>query len=353
MSFNLLTATKEATPERMTELLYEGGSLISGQVTQVGMTTSDSVHANTARLGIAYSEGAKGSLPTKLFLKICKPGSALFGDNEILYYARMTPPISPSPAPTCYHHAYSSETGRYHLLLEDMSDTHQVSWNGEPTLAKCLPTVETLARMHSYWLDHPSLAEATGRYPDKAVIERYVSHAEPGLQPLLEDDSLDLSAYEREILLEAFSKQPKRMIERANRGNGITFIHGDLNPGNILTPLNPLDRAFLIDHQPFKWSLTAWLGVSDLAYMMVHWWEPEIRRALEKPLLKAYHERLTELGAVGYSWENLWEDYLLSAVQSVYVVTDWCIDPKEKGEMRWVWELQLRKTLVALKDLTE
>jgi hypothetical protein len=50
-------------------------------------------------------------------------------------------------------------------------------------------------------------------------------------------------------------------------------------------------------------------------------------------------------------WDQLWRDYRLCAVQSLYVAADRCSDPDELTAMRWVWWPQLRKTLAAMEDL--
>jgi hypothetical protein len=55
-------------------------------------------------------------------------------------------------------------------------------------------------------------------------------------------------------------------------------VHGDLNPGNLLWPRQGVEPVYLIDRQPFDWSLQRWLGVSDLARLMIIPWAPELRR---------------------------------------------------------------------------
>lgn len=107
----------------------------------------------------------------------------------------------------------------------------------------------------------------------------------------------------------------------------------------------------MIDRQPFDWSLVVWLGVSDVAYMMVHWWDTELRRQYEMPILRHYHSSLQRQGVENYSWEQLFWDYRLCAVQSIYVATEWCSDASATHKMRWVWLPQLQKALQAYADL--
>jgi hypothetical protein len=102
---------------------------------------------------------------------------------------------------------------------------------------------------------------------------------------------------------------------------------------------------------PIDWSLVVWLGVSDVAYMMVHWWDTELRQHYELPILQHYHHSLQRRGVENYAWEQLYIDYRLCAVQSIYVATEWCVDAREAQAMRWVWLPQLQKALQAYVDL--
>ncbi len=48
--------------------------------------------------------------------------------------------------------------------------------------------------------------------------------------------------------------------------------------------------------------------MSDLAYMMVHWWNAAVRRQLEGPLLKRYHEQLEHRCVRDYPFTKVWSD---------------------------------------------
>ena len=138
------------------------------------------------------------------------------------------------------------------------------------------------------------------------------------------------------------------MVERAKGGKNLTYIHGDAHARNFLLPRDPNNgRAYLIDRQPFDWSLQCWAGVSDLAYLMVHWWYPERRRLLERPLLERYHRRLQEHGIKDYDWDDLWYDYRLSAIFSLLVVAAW----GGETELAFNWYPQLEKATAAYEDL--
>lgn len=143
---------------------------------------------------------------------------------------------------------------------------------------------------------------------------------------------------------------PSMMIARTNDPNGFTLIHGDPNWNNILVPHNADRPLYIIDRQPFDWSLTVWLGVYDLAYALVLDWDIDERRRFEIPILRHYHDRLTALGVYDYSWEQLLLDYRLSVPICVYVAIEWC-----RGGVNepWVhiWLPMLQQAMTACDDL--
>jgi len=106
-----------------------------------------------------------------------------------------------------------------------------------------------------------------------------------------------------------------------------------------------------LDRQPFTWSLTTWLGVSDLSYLMVQYWDVEVRRELEMSVLREYHRQLLANGVIGYDWDQLFADYKLCAVQAVYTVAEWCIKAEDRERMHWLWRLELERAMYAFFDL--
>ena len=122
-----------------------------------------------------------------------------------------------------------------------------------------------------------------------------------GLDSLLDATRADISDSWRQVILDIFEYHPGKMLERTKDPSGFTIVHGDINPGNILYPIKNREctrlrqaygaagkriaastkgKVYFLDRQPFTWSLTTWLGVSDLSYLMVQYWDTELRRDL-------------------------------------------------------------------------
>lgn len=339
----------EITPAWLTQILREAGSLTRGTVSAI---ETDSIQSNWARNAVLkpiYSADALGEKPEKLFVKLCNPGPGTFGDSEIIYYAVVAPEIKDAPIPRCYHSAYDIEQGKYHLVLQDLSATHAP--DVPPTWELATGAITAMAQLHAGWWNHPRL-DSVGDFPDRNKIEKYVGFAKAGLAPMLEEVGADLSPEWVALIHKIFESHCDKMIARVGDGRDMTCIHGDLNPGNILSPITEeMKRTYLIDRQPFEWSMTVWLGVSDLSYMMVHWWETDMRRRWEKPILQEYHRQLVRLGIEDYSFDQLWDDYRLCAMQSLYTPASWCVNADQRKGAKGLWWSQLQKTMTACVDL--
>ena len=331
-------------------MLARGGTLRAGRVRDLCVDTERSVWSKISRLRPRYDDAAAGECPAALLLKICAGDHAVFGPSEVLYYTRDYADLPHAPIPRCYDAQYSSEPRAYHILMADLSATHTSTRELPPTLERGRAVAEALAALHAHrW--GPERLRAVGGVPGRPEIERYLAHVRQGLAPLLETlgDALDRRWHD--ALLDIFTHHPEQMVARARDPTGFTLVHGDVNPGNILAPHDGAGPVYLVDRQPFEWSLTTWLGASDLAYMIVHWWDAELRRRWELPILRHYHEELGRRGVTNYSWAQLRRDYALAAVQSVYVAVEWLVREQDRATMRWLWEPQLGKAMTAFFDL--
>jgi hypothetical protein len=346
----VISDVDQVTPDWLTDVLARSGVLPAGRVLQVGVETERSVWSQIVRLRPRYDD-ATGRPPTALLLKICAGDDAVFGPSEVLYYTRDYQGLAAAPIPRCHDAQFSESPRAYHILMDDLSATHANTWEIAPTLERGRAVADALAALHAYRWGPAELSAIGATLPGTAEIERYIGHVRQGLQPLLDTLGDTLDPRWREALHDLFANHPARMLARTHDHAGFALVHGDVNPGNILAPRAAAGSVYLVDRQPFDWSLTTWLGVSDVAYMMVHWWDTALRRQWERPILRHYHDALTRRGVSGYPWDQLERDYRLCAVQSVYVAVEWLIVEQDRTRMRWVWEPQLHKAMTAFFDL--
>ncbi len=343
-----ICAVEEVTAAWLTGVLRQSGALVEGQVVGFQALTGTSNWSSNARLQLSYSPQSSGPCPATVFLKLVQTsqgGEDCFGDSEVRYYLEDYVDWPRAPLLKCYDGAY--EAGRYHLLLEDVSQTHQPSVHVPPTLEYGCALARALAVLHvRWWFSRREIPMVTA-----AQVQRYVSVARPGLAHVLDDPDGVLDGRQAEVLRQFFLSHPHQMVERLKEPNGFALVHGDLNGFNILVPYEQGGPLYLIDRQPFEWSLTTWLGVGDLAFVLISDWSVEARRSCEQEILRAYHQALVEEGVEGYSWTQLWEDYRLCLPMGIYCAVEFCKHGVDEP-MRARWMSLLDRSLAVLEEDT-
>lgn len=341
----IITHLEQVTIEWLTGVLANSGALRRGAVTGFDVAPGRGNWSTSARLAVRYADGAQGTLPQRLFLKMVNTDleDEFFGASEVTYYTRDYAGVEDAPLIRCYDAAYSEEQRRYHLLLDDVFETHVEAAAKAPTLEYGLALAEGLATLHAPWWDKSPQHSADH-------IRRFAEIAEPGAGYILKEFAPELKPHWPEMITAFYARHPQRMIDRAQAPNGFTLIHGDVGHNNILVPRNGDRPIYIIDRQPFDWSLTTWLGVYDLAYAMVLDWDIETRRQLEVPVLRRYHAALLQRGIVDYAWQQLWDDYRLCVAMGLYIATEYCRGP---GGARLVdvWLPMLQRSLTACDEL--
>jgi hypothetical protein len=352
MANEVITTVNQVTADWLTSVLMQSAALNEGAVQAFNVDTTERELSTNVRLKVKYIAGSRGNMPLNLFLKMVyiDQEDEFFGPSEVNYYIRDYVGVKGVPLLRAYDAAYSEAHGRYHILLDDVSATHIEAKAKTPTLEYGLTLAEGLAAMHASWWGKQRLETADEPIPDAEAINRFVDIAQPGADHIITASADQLEPHWSNAIRELYEKHPQKMVERTQNGNGFTLIHGDVNWNNILVPIEGNRPLYIIDRQPFNWSLTTWLGVYDLAYAMVLEWDVEIRRALEKAILKHYHEQLITQGIRGYSWEQLYNDYRLSAAMCVYVATEWCRGQFNKDTLP-IWMPMLQKSMAAYDDL--
>ncbi len=348
----LITHPSEITLEWLTGVLTTSGALTRGAVASFELDGGSGNWSANARLRLRYTPDALGERPERLFLKMVPTelDGETFDDSEVTYYTRDYVGLAGAPLLRCYDAVYSAEQQRYHILLDDVSETHVEAFQKEPTLAYGLALADGLAVMHARYWGAGRLAAAHAPIHDAAFIRRFVAVAEPGIAHILPRFAPQLKPHWPQLIRTLFARHPQALIDRTADDNGFTLIHGDAGCYNILVPRHGDRPVYLIDRQPFNWSLTTWLGAYDLVYIMVLDWDPALCRRLEVPVLQRYHARLRELGVTGYSWQQLWDDYRLCAAMGVYIAVEYSRGGVNEDTVRY-WLPRLQRSLAACDDL--
>lgn len=348
---DVITDVNQVTPELLTKVLQTTGALPQGRVVTIepqGLfypTFTSSI----VRLKVRYSADTPPSVPNHLLLKMARSEAhsevlADLGRPEVAFYTTIAPAMSDSPAVDCYHALYIPDTQQFHLLLADLSETHeQTEWPVPGSYESCLRSVECLARFHAYWWDHPHLGTEIVSRPSAFALQGQLSDLQERCMAFVNFLGDRLSPERRARYDRVLTVWPE-LASRLATGFDVTIVHGDAHMWNFLYPRDPaIGTACLVDWQ--LWHIS--VGASDLAYMMALHWYPERRAALEKPLLRHYHRCLQEHGIRTYGWEACWRDYQWAAVRNLLLpVIQWSAKIPAAG-----WWPHLERAMLAFEDL--
>jgi hypothetical protein len=300
----------QVTPAWLTSVLGE-------VVVDVDFSTSRSSWAQNASIVACMADGSNRFL----WLKLCL--GTTFGRSEVDYYTRDYTALVDAPLVPCYDACYEAGVG-YHLLLEDLSFEFQDRKHSPPTLAHGLAIAAALARLHNHHWESASP-------PTTKDWKRYFDQIRPGIEPIEQETGLSFQAN--------FEFHAKALVQRWSKPVGLTLLHGDINPTNVLTPKGLEAPVYFLDRQPFEWKLTYGLAAYDLAYAIVPWWSYEFRTKHQDEILRNWFDHLEQ---PGYSWTQAQADWKLSVEHCLHIPIEWCGDPSDLEKMRPLWEWQLR-----------
>jgi aminoglycoside phosphotransferase (APT) family kinase protein len=343
----------DLTPELLTELLTAGGALRAGRVTAV-TPAQEAVRqgfvSNASRVEVTYSPDAAGDLPRGLFLKVTRPDLhpeyRQVGRHEVAFYTEVLHTPHDLPVARCYHGEWDAGAGQGALLLADLTPTHmQRPLPLPPGPQQCERIVESLADIHARWWGHPQLGATIGAPLDPAAAQASLRRLEASYPQFLDalGDALlpaQRDAYARIMASPFLQGRAERLIAR----RAVTLIHGDAHTNNLMLPRDPAQgRAVLIDWQ--RWSID--MPPYDLAFLIALHWTAERRAALERPLLRHYHEELLRNGVTGYSWEDCWDDYRACVIVMALIP----IGQHRRGMPAGVVWYGMEQSVAALHDL--
>ncbi|MFC5324020.1 phosphotransferase [Bradyrhizobium oligotrophicum] len=338
-----------AEPAALTATMREAGVLDKGAVAEVSVISDrPMLISRIIRLGLTY-DGAAPNAPRTLILKLAMPAFAKTlwrgGRHEVSFYRELAGLMPKGLVPASYGGAWDEAAFTWHLLLEDLTDTHQTAtqWPLPPALPQAEAIVRALARLHAAWWDDPRLGVSIGSFA--TADERagrsltFAGHYQRFADQLGDRLSADRRAvYER--LMAATPRLSERYLSRRN----LSIAHGDAHVWNFLVPKAADSddvRAFDFD----QWRIG--VPANDLAYMIALHLYPERRARIERPLLDGYHQTLVAHGVAGYDRAALDQDYRLAVLLHVaQPVWQWAIQIPPV-----IWWNNLERIFLAFDDL--
>jgi Ser/Thr protein kinase RdoA (MazF antagonist) len=245
----------------------------------------------------------------------------------------------------CHDSHWDEATGDWHLLLEDLRDTHESpsQWPFPPRLARCETVTRTLARFHAAWWDDSRLGVTVGTFGDPADVPQAQQRMTAAVAKLA--DALgDRFTPDKRTFYGRLIERTATLSTRYHSRRNMTIVHGDAHVWNCFLPrpgIATVPKLFDWD----GWRLD--YATDDLAYQMALQWYPDLRRERESHLLDVYHDELLKHGVTGYDRRALQDDYRLS----VLWMTMKPVWHHDAGIPAWIWWPHLARIHMAVDDL--
>jgi len=303
-------------PEHLTDALRRSGVL--GVNTCVSEATVESSRATILsriiRLRLRY-DGLSENAPPTVILKTGLPERAGGGWNagrqEVAFYQQVAGAVAPPATPRCFEAHWNPKSEAWHLLLEDLTDTHLIAtaWPLPPTVTQCQRIIEARARFQAVLWDDQRLGKSLGKWLD---TEGYLQRFADAFTRFADRFGEQVPAERRRIYEQLLAAAPHLFSRYLSRRH-LTIVQGDAHVWNCF-----LARDDSADIRFFDWD--TWrinIGAADLSYMMAMHWYPERRARLEKTLLDRYHDALIAGGVRDYHRATLDDDYRLSVLWQI------------------------------------
>lgn len=331
------------------DAILERAGVLGGARVQNVIVISDrpTLMSRIIRVQLTY-DGPAADIPASLILKAAHPeqrGSEWAnGRQEVTFYSDVAPSLPVGLVPRCFEAHHADATSPWHLVLEDLTETHAVAteWPLPPSEAQCRTIVGSLGRLHAAWWEDPRLGVTIGTGLDDAAMDRFIRQVGGHFDVFANRLGDELSG-ERRAFYEKLMAAAPRLHHRYRDAKNITVAHGDAHVWNCFLPRNGSD-----DVRWFDWD--GWrirVPTNDLAYMMAVHWYPERRQRLERVLLDHYHAVLLENGVSGYNRTDIQEDYRLSVLWHT-------VTPVFQAGLRLpsvIWWNNFQRIMAAVDDL--
>ena len=349
----------------LTEVLRANGTLTSGAVLDVSITSSSAFNSATSFLQVRYSADAPADAPRQLVCKrnIAEAWGVEAGAEEAHFYRCIAEhPDHPPVIIPCYAASYDPASGNSYVLLQDLSATHtppltrdQQMNNAEamPTEANIAHVVDTLAAVHAYWWNHPAMEQlgfTIGYWTrDQDRFDQYLARRTRSWEALITDEADWFPADYRALYEHLLQRLPHywatHLQGRFAARRHLSLIHGDAYFANFLTPrAGTVGQTYLLDWQSPGFDIAA----ADLVNLCATFWTPQQRHAEQREtrVLARYLATLHAHGVMDYTKDDLRRDYQHGLI-------DWVLMPVQDrfgGSDRAYWWPKMQHLVAAYRD---
>lgn len=331
----------------LTQALLKCGAIQTGHVREASVLSSQTTMlSQVLRLRLAYRDASEDA-PHSLILKTSLPQDARpawnSGPQEAEFYVKVGGATPAGLLPRCFDAVCGPDGTSWHLMLEDLTDTHDVvtTWPLPPSEQASARIIQARARFHAAWWDHAGLGTSAGTWSSLDDLQGLLGRFRKVFAKFI-DRRGDLVTPERRKLYERMIDAAPGLNARYYGRQNLTIVQGDGHFWNCFLAKTGDGVKF------FDWDF--WridVGTDDLAYMIAMHWYPDRRHRFERGLLDRYHETLMAHGVSGYSRASLDDDYRLSVLWQMMMPV-W---HAAAGVPPHIWWNNYERIMMAVDDL--
>lgn len=331
----IVNGQNEMTAEWFTALLGEAGVLSHGSVEHVELEAFGAgVMTSMVQARLTYADAGDG--PASVLVKYPSHDEGNRGiaqlmglyELEVRFYRDIAPRLNASSIPRCFFADVDEATGRFTLVLEDLSaHTRPGTMLSTISPSECAAALRELANFQSPLWNAPALSEISWLSDPRRTLA--IFDAIPaGLKPFLARFGNALEA-EHVQMCEAVLPLAGQWV-RSWRGAKV-LQHGEFRSGNILLGTTAgVPAVTMIDFQTVRIGPP---GI-DPAYFMGASLPIDERRKTERELIAGYHRDLVSAGVEDFDWNACWASYCQGALYGIYLYVGMAgqVEPSERND---------------------
>jgi hypothetical protein len=193
------------------------------------------------------TRGRAGEAPSSLIIKTGLPeridAKWNSGRHEVAFYTQIAAAMSAHIVPRCFDAVWNADTNTWHLLLEDLTDSHFVltDWPLPPTLAHSEQIIATRARFHAEWWDDPRLGVSIGTWldPDDRQFQTFAKQVSR-----FADRVGDRLSSARRDFYQRLIDAGRHLNARYHSHRNMTLVQGDAHVWNFFCRATPTVTTF-------------------------------------------------------------------------------------------------------------
>ena len=312
--------------------------------------------SDTFRIRIAYRHNVAAPGPETVIVKLPTQKRNVRRTSRLMsvyaveceFYMRIAA-RTPIAAPALLYGDFDKRDHSFVLILADLGDMELVDFMDGASPEQAMSAIRSVARLHATFWDReespilsqiPKFASLWRRTLIQLYYLTMLGRALDRFGDILSGDLRRLAESYGSRLADHFADVAAEIPR--------TLIHGDFRTSNLFFGSPGSDEITVID-----WQLASMhSGLYDIAFFLINSVSAEVRREIERPVLREYHHIICAEGGADITFQQCWQAYRgnILAILMPLVVGCGVVDITDR-RLAAGMDLLLRRLATAIEDL--